>query len=132
MVKYQESSDLFLFVANLHSLTSISDQNNLKALTLQAATDLLALGIDPDRCYFWVQSDVPETAELTWILSCITPMGLMERAHSFKDKVAKKEYHIFGLNPLVMFTDNHFIHLLNRLKRPSTIPDDIEMRKVII
>lgn len=107
MVKYQESSDLFLFIANLHSLTTVSNQNDLKQLTLQAATDLLALGIDPERCYFWVQSDVPETAELTWILSCITPMGLMERAHSYKDKVAKKIPATLGLfnYPALMSAD---------------------------
>jgi len=89
MVEYQESSDLFCFIANLHSLTTISDAKELKKLTLDAAMDMLALGIDPDRCHFWVQSDVPEVAELTWVLSCITPMGLMERAHSYKDKIAK-------------------------------------------
>ncbi|MBU1683672.1 tryptophan--tRNA ligase [Patescibacteria group bacterium] len=89
MVEYQESSDLFCFIANLHSLTTLTDGKELKQLTLDAAMDLLALGIDPDKCHFWVQSDVPEVAELAWVLSCITPMGLMERAHSYKDKVAK-------------------------------------------
>ena len=89
MIEYQESNDLFLFVANLHSLTTLTDKEQMKKLTLDAAMDILALGIDPDKCYFWVQSDVPETAELTWILSCLTPIGLMERAHSFKDKIAK-------------------------------------------
>ncbi len=89
MVEYQESSDLFLFIANLHSLTTLQDKDLMKSMTLEAAADLLALGIDPKKCHFWVQSDVPEVAELTWILSCLTPMGLMERAHSFKDKTAK-------------------------------------------
>jgi len=89
MIEYQDSSDLFCFIANLHSLTTMTDKGELKKLTLDAAMDMLALGLDPDKCYFWVQSDVPETAELTWILSCITPMGLMERATSYKDKIAK-------------------------------------------
>jgi len=89
MVKYQESSDLFCFIANLHSLTTLTDAKAMKELTLEAAMDMLALGIDPKKSVFWVQSDVPEVAELTWVLSCITPMGLMERAHSYKDKVAK-------------------------------------------
>jgi len=89
MVEYQKSSDLFCFIANLHSMTTLTDAKELKQLTLDAAMDLLALGIDPDKCHFWVQSDVPEVAELTWILSCITPVGLMERAHSYKDKIAK-------------------------------------------
>ncbi|MBU1018183.1 tryptophan--tRNA ligase [Patescibacteria group bacterium] len=97
MIEYQESSDLFLFVANLHSLTTLSDAKELKKLTLDVATDLLALGVDPDRCYFWVQSDVPETTELAWILSCLTPMGLMERAHSYKDKIAKGVQPSLGL-----------------------------------
>jgi len=89
MVEYQESSDLFLFIANLHSLTTLQDGKQMKEMTLEAASDLLALGADPDKCHFWVQSDVPEVAELTWILSCLTPMALMERAHSYKDKIAK-------------------------------------------
>jgi tryptophanyl-tRNA synthetase len=89
MVEYQRSSDLFLFVANLHSLTSLQNKEQMKALTLEAATDLLALGADPNACHFWVQSDVPEVAELTWILSCLTPKALMERGTSYKDKIAK-------------------------------------------
>lgn len=107
MVEYQEKSDLFLFIANLHSLTTVHDPKALKQLTLQAATDLLALGIEPDRCHFWVQSDVPEVAELAWILSCHTPMGLMERAHSYKDKVAKGLTASLGLfsYPVLMAAD---------------------------
>ncbi len=89
MVEYQDSSDLFCFIANLHSLTTLQDGPEMKALTLEAAMDLIALGIDPNKSHFWVQSDVPEVAELTWLLSCLTPMGLMERAHAYKDKVAK-------------------------------------------
>ncbi|MFH0838310.1 MAG: tryptophan--tRNA ligase [Patescibacteria group bacterium] len=89
MVEYQESSDLFLFIANLHSLTTLQNKDEMKAMTLEAATDLLALGVNPGKCHFWVQSDVPEVAELTWIISCLAPMGLMERAHSYKDKIAK-------------------------------------------
>ena len=88
MVEYQETTDLFCFVANLHSLTTIQDPC-LKGLTEEAVLDLLALGIDPEKCHFWVQSDVPEVTELAWILSCLTPMGVMERAHSYKDKIAK-------------------------------------------
>lgn len=107
MVEYQESGDLFLFIANLHSLTTLQDKEQMKALTLEAATDLLALGIDPGRCHFWVQSDVPEVAELAWILSCLTPMGLMERAHSYKDKTAKGLHPTLGLfcYPALMAAD---------------------------
>ena len=107
MIEYQESSDLFCFIVNLHSLTTVSDAKELKSLTLRAATDLLALGIDPDKCYFWVQSDVPETTELAWILSTLSPMGLMERAHSYKDKVAKGIQASLGLfsYPVLMAAD---------------------------
>ncbi len=99
MIEYQESSDLFLFIVNLHSLTTLLDGPKLKKLTLEAAMDMLALGVDPEKCYFWVQSDVPETAELAWVLSNLTPVGLMERAHSYKDKLTK------GIKPnLGLFT----------------------------
>lgn len=107
MVEYQEKNDLFLFVANMHSLTTVHDPKAMKTLTLQASMDLLALGIDPAKCHFWVQSDVPEVAELAWILSCHTPMGLMERAHSYKDKVAKGLHPTMGLfgYPVLMAAD---------------------------
>ena len=107
MVDYQDRSDLFLFIANLHSLTTVQDPKAMKRLTLQAAMDLLALGVDPDRCHFWAQSDVPEVTELAWILSCIAPMGLMERAHSYKDKVAKGIHPTLGLfgYPVLMAAD---------------------------
>ncbi len=107
MVEYQESSDLFCMVVNLHSLTTIQDGKKLKELTNEAVLDLLALGIKPDKCHFWLQSDIPEVAELTWILSCITPMGLMERAHSYKDKIAKGVAPSLGLfnYPALMAAD---------------------------
>jgi tryptophanyl-tRNA synthetase len=82
-------SDLFAFIVDLHALTSVHDRERLSQDTFGAAADFLALGLDPDRCTFWVQSDVPEVTELTWVLSTLTPMGLLERCHSYKDKVAK-------------------------------------------
>lgn len=108
MVEYQETTDLFCFVANLHSLTTIPDhRHELRNLTLDAVMDLLALGIDPEKCHFWVQSDVPEVTELAWILSCMTPMGIMERAHSYKDKIAKGIAPTLGLfnYPALMAAD---------------------------
>jgi tryptophanyl-tRNA synthetase len=89
MISYMDKSELFVFIVNLHALTSVSDPARLAEGTLGAAADFMALGLDPDRCVFWVQSDVPEVVELTWILSCVTPMGLLERCHSYKDKIAK-------------------------------------------
>ncbi|PLX80764.1 MAG: tryptophan--tRNA ligase [Desulfuromonas sp.] len=89
MIAYQEQSELFCFIANYHAQTSLSDGKTLARGTLEAAANFLALGMDPDRSTFWVQSDIPEVQELTWILSNFTPMGLLERCHSYKDKVAK-------------------------------------------
>ncbi|MBS4067425.1 MAG: tryptophan--tRNA ligase [Sulfurimonas sp.] len=89
MVEAQEQSQTFAFIANYHAMTSVSDGKKLSTLTMQCATDFLALGIDPNRSVFWVQSDVKEVLELYWALSSFTPMGLLERAHSYKDKTAK-------------------------------------------
>lgn len=89
MIKNIDRGELYAFIVNYHALTSVSDKEGLLRDTLGAAADFLALGLDPERCIFWVQSDVPEVTELTWVLSTLTPMGLLERCHSFKDKVAK-------------------------------------------
>jgi len=89
MLSYMEEEELFVFIVNLHALTSVTDPDKLAEGTLEAAADFMALGLDPDRCWFWVQSDVPEVVELSWILTCLTPMGLLERCHSYKDKIAK-------------------------------------------
>ncbi len=89
MVDAQEKNETFAFIANYHAMTSLSDGERLRELTMQAATDFLALGIDPNVSTFWVQSDVKEVLELYWVLSSFTPMGLLERAHSYKDKTAK-------------------------------------------
>lgn len=89
MIEYQESSELFAFIANMHAMTSVYDGKTLAKGTLEAAVNFLALGLDPDKAVFWVQSDVPEVVELTWYLSNVTPVGLLERSHSYKDKVAK-------------------------------------------
>ncbi len=89
MKDLQDDSDLFIFIANYHALTSLKDGNALKENTLDCAINFLALGIDPEKSTFYAQSDVKEVLELYWILSGYTPMGLLERAHSYKDKVAK-------------------------------------------
>ncbi|MGE4343354.1 MAG: tryptophan--tRNA ligase [Geoalkalibacter sp.] len=89
MIAYQKNEDLFCFIANYHAMTSVSDGKALARGTLEAAANFLALGMDPERSTFWVQSDVPEVQELTWALSNFTPMGLLERCHSYKDKIAK-------------------------------------------
>ncbi len=77
----------FYFLANYHALTSIRDRERLLELTRSTAADYLALGIDPERCSIYRQSDVPEVCELQWILTTVTPMGLLERCHAYKDKI---------------------------------------------
>lgn len=89
MIDEQDTNEIFAFIANYHAMTSVNDGEKLKQLTMQAATDFLALGMNPNKSTFWVQSDVKEVLELYWILSSFTPTGLLERAHSYKDKTAR-------------------------------------------
>ena len=89
MIEHQENHELFCFIANYHAMTSVSDGKALAKGTLEAAANFLALGMDPNKSIFWVQSDLPEVQELTWALSNFTPMGLLERCHSFKDKTSR-------------------------------------------
>lgn len=89
MIELQHNNDLFCFIVNYHALTSIQNPQELSENTINAAMDFIALGLDPDKAHFWVQSDIPEVTELAWILSCHTSLGLLERSHSYKDKVAK-------------------------------------------
>ena len=107
MISQMESSELYVFIVDLHALTSVHDRERLATGTLEAAADFMALGLDPDRCIFWVQSDVPEVCELTWVLSTLAPMGLIERCHSYKDKVAKGIMPSHGLfsYPVLMAAD---------------------------
>jgi len=79
----------FYFIADYHALTSNPSPEDIAEHTLDVAMDYLALGLDTEKTIFWRQSDVPEVTELTWLLSCITPMGLLQRCVSFKDKVAQ-------------------------------------------
>jgi tryptophanyl-tRNA synthetase len=89
MVDSQSRGQLLCFVANLHSLTTLFDAKAMAANTHEAVIDLVALGIDPEKSILWVQSDVPEVTELTWYLSNVTPMGLLERCHAYKDSIAR-------------------------------------------
>ena len=84
-----EAAEAFYFVANLHALTTVRDRRELWQSTIDAAVDLLALGLDPDRATLFVQSDVPEVSELCWLLMTGAPMGLLERCHAYKDKKAR-------------------------------------------
>jgi len=88
-IELQEKGEAFYFIADYHSMTSLFDAGQRRKNTLDVALDFLACGLDPKRAVFFRQSDVPEVCELSWMLSTLTPMGLLERAHSFKDKSAK-------------------------------------------
>lgn len=88
-IALQDNEQAFYFIANLHALTTVREKEQLAQYTLDAAMDLLALGLDPQQAVLFVQSDVPEVSELCWILLTGTPMGLLERCHAYKDKKAK-------------------------------------------
>jgi tryptophanyl-tRNA synthetase len=88
-IELQEQGEAFYFIANYHSMTSLFDAAERRKNTLDVALDFLACGLDPKKAVFFRQSDVPEVTELSWILTTVTPMGLLERCHSYKDKVAK-------------------------------------------
>lgn len=88
-IDLQHEHDGYYFIANLHALTTIRDRELLQSLTMDAAIDLLALGLEPSKATLFVQSDVPEVSELCWILMTGTPMGLLERCHAYKDKQAR-------------------------------------------
>lgn len=97
IVEMQDRGEVFVFLADLHALTSLQDAARLRAYSRDAAIDLLACGLDPERAVFWRQSDVPEHSELMWVLSTVTPMGLLERAHAYKDKIARGQSANAGL-----------------------------------
>src|SRR3954467_2516494 len=88
-IELQEQGEAFYFIANYHSMTSLFDAAERRANTLDVALDFLACGLDPKKSVFFKQSDVPEVTELAWLLTTVTPMGRLELAHSYKDKVAK-------------------------------------------
>lgn len=92
-ITLQDGNQPFYFIASYHALTAVQDAARLREYTTGVALDFLALGLDPAKSALFAQQDVPEVTELTWILSCVTPMGLLERAVSYKDKIAQ------GLSP---------------------------------
>ena len=92
-LQLQAEHDGFYFIADYHALTSNPAPDDVACHSLDVAMDYIALGLDTEKTIFWRQSDVPEVTELTWLLSCVTPMGLLQRCTSYKDKVAQ------GLSP---------------------------------
>lgn len=107
MLRLQEENELFAFIANYHALSGGARLDELKQNTFEVAVDFLSLGIDPQKTIFWVQSHSKEVLELYWILSRYTPVGLLERAHSYKDKVAKgiAPSHALFSYPVLMAAD---------------------------
>src|SRR3990172_8099999 len=102
-----QQHEAFYFIADYHSMTSLFDPAERRQNSLDVALDFLACGLDPKRTVFFRQSDVPEVPELTWMLGTVTPMGLLERCHSYKDKLAKGISPNFGLfaYPVLMASD---------------------------
>ena len=106
-VELQEKGDAYYFIADYHSMTSLFDPKQRRDYTLGVALDWLACGLDPQRAVFFVQSAVPEVTELAWIIGTMAPMGLLERAHAFKDALAKGRAPTYGLfaYPVLMAAD---------------------------
>ncbi|NWF99814.1 MAG: tryptophan--tRNA ligase [Thermoanaerobaculaceae bacterium] len=103
----EEAAECFFFVADLHAMTTIHNGEELREKAFLVAVDFLSLGLDPARSVIYRQSDVPEVTELAWMLSTVTPMGLLQRGHSYKDKVAKGIAPSHGLfaYPVLMAAD---------------------------
>jgi len=106
-IELQDKGEAFYFIADYHAMTSLFDAEARRKNTLDVALDFLACGLDPKKSVFFRQSDVPEVTELTWILSSVTPMGLLERATSYKDKIAKgiAPNHALFAYPVLMAAD---------------------------
>jgi tryptophanyl-tRNA synthetase len=88
-IALQDEDEAYYFIANLHALTTIRDHEQLRQNTWEAALDLLALGLDPERATLFIQSEVPQVSELTWLLMTGAPLGLLERCHAYKEKKDK-------------------------------------------
>jgi tryptophanyl-tRNA synthetase len=106
-LELQKRGETYLFIANYHALTTVQDPVRLRHDTWDVALDFLACGLDTEKTIFFRQSDVPEVHELAWLISTVTPMGLLERCHSYKDKLAKGFAPSHGLfaYPVLMAAD---------------------------
>lgn len=106
-IELQEKGEAFYFIADLHALTSVQNADAMRSHSREVAVDFMACGLDPSRACFFRQSDIASVAELAWILSTVTPMGLLERCHSYKDKTARGMAASHGLfaYPVLMAAD---------------------------
>ena len=106
-IELQEEGEAYYFIADYHSMTSVFDAEKRRKNTQDVALDFLACGLDPAKSIFFKQSDVPEVTELTWLLTTLTPMPMLENCHSYKDKLAKglKPNHGLFAYPVLMASD---------------------------
>lgn len=125
----------YYFLANYHALTSVRDREQLRALTEATAADYLALGLDPERCAIYRQSDMPEVCELQWLLTTVTPMGLLERCHAYKDKVDQgmtADHGLFAYPVLqaadILIVRSHLVPVGQDQKQHIEVTRDIAIR----
>lgn len=125
----------YYFLANYHALTSVRDRAELMRLTRRTAADYLALGLDPDKCIIYRQSDLPEVCELQWILTTITPMGLLERCTSYKDKLQQglpADHGLFAYPVLqaadILIVRSHYVPVGRDQKQHIEVTRDIAQR----
>lgn len=107
IISFQDKGESYVFIASYHALTTITDPQVMRDNVRDVALDFLACGLDPEKTVFFRQSDVPEVTELSWLISIVTPMGLIERCHSYKDKLAKglPATHALFTYPVLMAAD---------------------------
>ncbi len=135
-IELQDSGqECFYFIADYHALTQLPEPRLLRERSRGVALDFLACGLDPERTVFFRQSDVPEVHELTWVLSCLTPVGLLERCHSYKDKIARGLTPNHGLfsYPVLMAADillygSHLVPVGKDQKQHLEVTRDLAIR----
>jgi tryptophanyl-tRNA synthetase len=134
-IELQARGEAFYFIADYHSMTSLFDADARRRNTLDVALDFLACGLDPQKSVFFRQSDVPEVTELAWILSSLTPMSLLEKCHSFKDKSAKGlpvNHGLFAYPVLmaadILIYDSHIVPVGQDQKQHVEVTRDIAIK----
>src|SRR5215213_5822603 len=134
-IELQEKGEALYFIADYHSMTSLFDAKERRKNSLDVALDFLACGLDPKRSVFWKQSDVPEVTELAWLLTTLTPMSLLEKCHSYKDKVAKgisPNHGLFAYPVLmaadILIYDSHIVPVGRDQKQHVEVTRDIAIK----
>jgi tryptophanyl-tRNA synthetase len=134
-IELQEQGEAYYFIANYHSMTSLFDAETRRKNTLDVALDFLACGLDPKKSVFFRQSDVPEVTELAWMLTTLTPMGLLERCHSYKDKLAhgiSPNHGLFAYPVLmaadILIYDSHVVPVGRDQKQHVEVTRDIAIK----